>query len=231
MNFPLEHKTVRPGNFVGYNYYHSKRSEQAELINQTRKPLNRTRKLSIVLVGLILIFTAIALKANNTAEKYISIPVSKTTPAVSGTAVATNSCSSNKLSQEILVSLSQRHLWACNYQKILFSSPVVTGDSQYADTVTPAGTYQIYAKETGITLTGSDQISSWNDYVNYWMPFLDNSYGAYGLHDATWRANNEFGNIDPSSSNASHGCVELPLATAKWLYNWVNVGTTVQINS
>jgi lipoprotein-anchoring transpeptidase ErfK/SrfK len=97
--------------------------------------------------------------------------------------------------------------------------------------LTPTGTYHIYAKQTDTTLTGSDSTGSWNDYVYYWMPFLDNQYGTYGFHDATWRPANAFGNVDPYSSKGSHGCVELPLATSKWLYNWSAVGTTVTINS
>jgi lipoprotein-anchoring transpeptidase ErfK/SrfK len=63
------------------------------------------------------------------------------------------------------------------------------------------------------------------------MPFLDNEYGQYGLHDATWRSPGDFGNISPSSSDGSQGCVELPLATAAWLYNWVVIGTPVTIQN
>jgi lipoprotein-anchoring transpeptidase ErfK/SrfK len=63
------------------------------------------------------------------------------------------------------------------------------------------------------------------------MPFLENQYGSYGFHDATWRSASDFGNISPDSSDASHGCVELPLATAKWLYSWAAIGTTVTIKS
>jgi lipoprotein-anchoring transpeptidase ErfK/SrfK len=63
------------------------------------------------------------------------------------------------------------------------------------------------------------------------MPFLNNQHGTYGFHDATWRPDNEFGTVSPDSSEASHGCVELPLATSAWLYAWAPVGTTVTIQS
>jgi lipoprotein-anchoring transpeptidase ErfK/SrfK len=63
------------------------------------------------------------------------------------------------------------------------------------------------------------------------MPFLNNKYGTYGLHDATWRASTDFGNISPSSSLASHGCVEMPLAAAAWLFDWAAIGTTVTIQA
>jgi lipoprotein-anchoring transpeptidase ErfK/SrfK len=147
-------------------------------------------------------------------------------------AVATvNPCLSNTLNQLVLVSVSKRHLWACSYQNILFNSPVVTGMEFLAADLTPVGTYHIYAKQTDRYLTGQDSTGSWNVYVYYWMPFLYNQYGAYGFHDATWRQPNAFGNVSQYSSNASHGCVELPLATAQWLYGWVQVGTTVKVIS
>jgi lipoprotein-anchoring transpeptidase ErfK/SrfK len=142
-----------------------------------------------------------------------------------------NPCAANTLDKLALVSISQRHLWACQGTTSVYDSAVVTGMENLPADLTPVGTYHVYGKETNLYLKGSDSTGSWNDYVYYWMPFLDNQYGAYGFHDATWRAADAFGNISPDSSNASHGCVELPLATAKWLYGWVVVGTAVTIES
>lgn len=142
-----------------------------------------------------------------------------------------NPCSGNSLEQLILVSTSQRHLWACDAQAELYNSPVITGMDFLAADITPTGTYHIYAKEQDVYLKGSDSTGSWDDYVYYWMPFLDNQYGEYGLHDATWRTANQFGNISPDSNQASHGCVEMPLTTAAWIYNWAVIGTTVTIES
>src|SRR5262249_11057641 len=137
----------------------------------------------------------------------------------------------NTASKLILVSISQRHMWACSGTSVAYNSAVVTGMEQLAADLTPTGTYHIYGKSTNLYLKGSDSTGSWNDYVNYWMPFLHNQYGSYGFHDATWRPDSAFGNIDPNSNQASHGCVETPLAAAKWLYNWAPVGTTVTIES
>lgn len=146
-------------------------------------------------------------------------------------APAPNYCAANTLSQNVLVSISKRHLWACENTKTVFDSAVVTGMENIPSDLTPTGTYHIYAKQTNLYLNGSDSTGSWHDYVYYWMPWLNDQYGIYGFHDATWRDPSAFGNIDPYSKNASHGCVELPLATAKWLYNWSSVGTTVTIES
>ncbi len=100
-----------------------------------------------------------------------------------------------------------------------------------ASTLTPRGTFKIYGKIADTVLTGKDETGSWRDPVSYWMPYLDNQYGTYGFHDATWRDNKEFGAIDANSSKASHGCVELPLDTAAWVYSWAGVGTNVTVTS
>jgi L,D-transpeptidase catalytic domain len=142
-----------------------------------------------------------------------------------------NPCQANTLGQYILVSVSQRHLWACDYSTLVYDSAVVTGMERYAADRTPVGTYQIADKQTNVRLTGSDSTGNWDDPVQYWLPFLTNQYGQYGFHDATWRQPGEFGNIDPNSSKASHGCVETPLATAKWLYGWAQIGTTVTVEN
>jgi len=144
---------------------------------------------------------------------------------------ANTPCASNTAGKLIIVSISARHLWACTGTAQQYSSAVVTGQENLAADLTPTGTYQIYGKQTNLSLKGSDRTGSWNDYVYYWMPFLHNQYGTYGFHDATWRNANDFGNIDPYSSQGSHGCIELPLATAKWIYSWAENGTTVNIVS
>jgi lipoprotein-anchoring transpeptidase ErfK/SrfK len=147
-----------------------------------------------------------------------------------------NACSQNTLDQNIIVSITKQHLWACAGSASQYDSAVVTGMEQYPADLTPTGTYHIYAKQTDLTLRGSDSTGSWSDPVSYWMPFLDNQYGTYGFHDATWRVATDFGHVDinapyTAASHASHGCVELPLAAGKWLYDWASVGTTVTIES
>ncbi len=142
-----------------------------------------------------------------------------------------NHCASNNLDKSIIVSVGQRHMWVCEKTSTVYKSPVVTGMENLPADLTPRGTYQIYAKAADTTLSGSDSTGSWNEHVDYWMPFLDNQYGTYGFHDATWRKNSDFGNIDPKSKNASHGCVELPLAAMKWFYNWAPENTSVTIEN
>jgi lipoprotein-anchoring transpeptidase ErfK/SrfK len=156
----------------------------------------------------------------------------RTTPPPAASAVAPqNVCANNTLPQLALVSISQRTMWACQGTNQIYSTPVVTGMENYPADLTPTGTYYISSKQTNLYLDGSDSTGSWHDYVYYWMPFLHNKYGTYGFHDATWRPANAFGNISPYTNQASHGCVEMPLTAAAWLFNWIEVGSTVTIEA
>jgi hypothetical protein len=138
--------------------------------------------------------------------------------------------------QEIIVSISAQHMWACDGTTTAYDNPVITGMEMYPADLTPPGTYHVFTKETDHTLKGCDSTGCWNDYVNYYLIFLTNQYGNYGFHDATWRSPSDFGKIninapDTAAKVGSHGCVEMPLAAAKWLYGWALVGTTVVIQS
>ena len=55
------------------------------------------------------------------------------------------------------------------------------------------------------------------------MAFIGSSYG---LHDATWRTN--FGG-DIYKGAGSHGCINMPYASAAKLYDLIDAGTLVMI--
>ena len=236
----LQHKTIRPGSLVGYSYYHSSRRAPAAAARPARplpRPghhLLRWAVLAVILAGIV--FVAPLLRGGSTpagpsTPAKAAPPKTSAPAAVPAQTAATNYCATNKQGALILVSISQRRLWACQEGQTAYTTPVVTGMENLAADLTPTGTYHIYAKQTNVTLAGSDTTGSWSDPVSYWMPFLHNQYGSYGFHDATWRPANAFGNISPNSPNASHGCVEMPLAASKWLYDWAHVGTPVTIAS
>jgi hypothetical protein len=244
----LENKTIRPGRLIGYSYYYSNRRplppakpmRRPSSLGLTRLLLRLRWSLLGVLILGILIFVPPLLRSGDKPANFAVPPKStgssasvagstpKSTPAATA---ATGHCAGNKLSQSIVVSINQRHLWVCQDSRTVYDTPVVTGINYLAADKTPTGSYHIYDKQTNVTLAGSDTTGSWSDPVRYWMPFLHNQYGSYGFHDATWRDNSAFGNISPNSADASHGCIELPLSASEWLYNWAQVGTTVTIES
>jgi len=155
--------------------------------------------------------------------------------AKEATTQAVNPCATNTTAKLLLVSVSQRRVWACAANRVALSTPVITGNENVASDLTPVGSYLIIKKQTSVHLIGCDvpqhPTDCWNDFVNYDMIFLYNQYGHYDFHDATWRQPNDFGNISPYTSNASHGCVETPLTAMTWIYNWAPVGTTVTVES
>ena len=237
----------QPGDLI-YRNYSSPRRKNKKSLNSSKLRIQQIPLRRVLTVALLiaLIFSVPVYAhfhedkkslsktiAPNQTKVVISKPVSPTTSQTATPIASTpvTDCSGNTSPQLLIVSISERHLWACNSSDLAYQTAVVTGDTNVAADATPIGTYHIYSKQTNLYLTGSDSRGSWNDYVYYWMPFLSNQYGVFGLHDATWRAPTDFGNISPDSDNASHGCVELPLSAAQWIYTWANVGTTIVINS
>ncbi len=203
---------------------------------QTNPPAKKPKKKHpirkmLVFVLILVIAAGVLIKSEDGLGPFSDAKPDTTLSSINSKPLEESECSSNTQSKLIVVVLNLQHIWACNYNKVAFSSAVVTGYTGNPADVTPLGNFKIYAKETNVVLTGSDGVTSWHDPVSYWMPFLFNQYGAYGFHDATWRTPGQFGNISTSSPNASHGCVECPLATAKWLYGWTQIGTMITIKA
>jgi lipoprotein-anchoring transpeptidase ErfK/SrfK len=211
--------------------------------HRSHQPKNSSKHISLAKIFaalfVVVVLAGFAFHTLHTTKPKIVTVTTKTVASVSNAKqqtpsttvkAAPNDCASNTLSQNLIVSINAQHLWACDNTTLEYDTAVITGAEPVNDG-TPIGTYQIYAKYTNQVLKGCDTTGCWSDPVSYWMPFLEGSDGPYGLHDATWRTASQFGNISPESDNGSHGCVELPLAAATWIYNWASVGTTVTIES
>ncbi len=122
----------------------------------------------------------------------------------------------------VFVSIPKQHLTYFVDGKVALDCPVVTGNAGNHNT--PRGTFYLIYKSRNLVLRGSnDDGSKYNSYVNYWMDFLGTSFG---LHDATWRST--FGG-DIYKGNGSHGCVNMPLASAGELYEMLEPGTPILI--
>lgn len=84
-------------------------------------------------------------------------------------------------------------------------------------TPTVVGTFHVYTKNPLMTMRGLNTDGSKYEVPN--VPWSSFFYAGYALHGAPWRSS--FGYSD------SHGCVNLPVPVAKWVYGWAPVGTTV----
>ena len=113
------------------------------------------------------------------------------------------------------VDLANQHLYLIVNGKIDYESDVVSGNVS-AGHNTPDGIYGVTYKTVNATLRGP----GYESFVYYWMPYN----GGVGLHDATWRG--KFGG-EIYKYSGSHGCVNLPLATAKYIYGVVETGFPV----
>lgn len=86
-----------------------------------------------------------------------------------------------------------------------------------AETPTVVGTFRIYHKNPMMTMRGFNTDGTRYEVPDVpWSSFFHNGYA---LHGAPWRSS--FGYSD------SHGCVNLPVDVAQWVYAWAAVGTPV----
>ena len=110
------------------------------------------------------------------------------------------------------VNLTTQSLVAYEGQRPVYWATVSTGRAR---TPTPTGRYRIYKKLRSTTMSGPG-------YRFRDVPHVMYFHGNYTLHGTYWHHN--FGRP------MSHGCVNLRLADAQWLYEWAPVGTLVVIH-
>jgi hypothetical protein len=113
------------------------------------------------------------------------------------------------------INLTAQHLYFYKDGEVVIDTDIVSGNltKNYG---TPVGTYPIQYRQKDATLVGED----YETPVSYWMPFNRN----IGLHDAPWRS--QFGK-DIYLKSGSHGCINLPPAAAKTIYDGVSRGIAV----
>ena len=123
---------------------------------------------------------------------------------------------SAKAQKAIVVSISQQMLWAYKGEKIVMSSYVSTGKTGFD---TPIGSYSVLTKLSSQTMAGVIGGEYYNVPDVPSVLYFTNR--GHALHGTYWH--NSFG------APMSHGCVNLPLDSAAWLYDWAPIGTRVLI--
>lgn len=121
----------------------------------------------------------------------------------------------------IEIDLSKQTLWCYKDKKMVFSSKLKSGKVN-GNYETPIGAHKIWSREKDKKLTGRNlDGSEYNSEVKYWIPI---NYGGVGLHDADWVK--YFGGNN-YINNGSHGCINLPIEAAEFIFNNFPVGTPV----
>lgn len=113
------------------------------------------------------------------------------------------------------INLTAQHLFYYKNGKKLIESDFVSGNEAKGWS-TPAGAYPLTYKQKDATLKGAN----YKTPVTYWMPFNGN----IGMHDGYWRSS--FGGTI-YKKNGSHGCVNLPPAVAKTIFENIEKGVPV----
>jgi LysM repeat protein len=160
-------------------------------------------------------------RANNLANpsfiyvgQRLVIPVAGTSPSTtdSSSSVPATTTANEKW---IDVNLSTQTLHAYEGGSVVYTARVSTGISRYP---TPVGTYYIQRKYRYDDMTGGSYARG--DY--YYLPdvpYCMYYYAGYSLHGTYWH--NNFG------TPMSHGCTNLSITDAGWLFNWAPIGTKV----
>ena len=121
--------------------------------------------------------------------------------------------------EEIVVSLGAQRLWSYEGENMVLTTLVSTGTAETLEVATPVGHWQILVKLPMETMTGTIAGKPYEvDDVPYVMYFTNEGHA---LHGTYWH--NNFG------TPMSHGCVNLPMDVAEWMFRWAPEGTPVTI--
>jgi hypothetical protein len=119
--------------------------------------------------------------------------------------------------RHIEVSIGKQWLYAYEGGVRIFDAPVATGRDGFN---TPVGNYAIYYRLPMQTMVGSAGGESWNVPNVPWVQYV---VGGVAIHGTYWH------NAHGTGYRPSHGCINLRIEDAQWLYEWADIGTSVAI--
>ncbi|WP_448572717.1 L,D-transpeptidase, partial [Trichothermofontia sp.] len=112
----------------------------------------------------------------------------------------------------IEIDTSRQRLFAWEGNKQVYAVIVSTGK---ASTPTPSGIFAIQSRHRYARMRGADYDVPDVPYTMYYS-------GNYAIHGAYWH--HRFG------TPVSHGCVNVAVDHAKWLFEWASIGTPVVVH-
>ena len=118
----------------------------------------------------------------------------------------------------IEVNLQEQTLAVYDQRRLVFATIIASGADPFW---TQPGAFQIYQKHEATPMQGAMGDRSEAYYLEDvpWTMYYD---GPRALHGAYWRAKMGF--------PQSHGCVNLTVGDAHWLYNWGQIGDWVYVH-
>jgi LysM repeat protein len=130
----------------------------------------------------------------------------------SSPAPTSSSASASTSGKWIDINVATQSVVAYEGQRPVYWATVSTG---LARTPTVKGRFRIYSKYRSTTMAGPGY-----RYTN--VPYVMFFHRGYSMHGCYWH--NNFG------QPMSHGCVNMRIGDAKWVYNWAPVGTLVVVH-
>jgi hypothetical protein len=121
--------------------------------------------------------------------------------------------------KEVVVSISQQYMWAYEGDTEVIESWVSTGTAETEAVTTPVGYWSVLTKYDSQTMEGTISGEYYRVPDVPYVMYFDNLGNA--LHGTYWH--NNFGHP------MSHGCVNLPMDVAAFLYSWTDIGTAVTV--
>lgn len=118
----------------------------------------------------------------------------------------------------IEVNLYEQVMTVYDNSKMIFATLISSGGKPF---YTRPGLFKIYRKVDFEYMTGAFEADRSDYYYIEQVPYIMYFDDARALHGAYW--NNYLGN------QGSHGCVNLSVADAHWLYEWANQGDAVYV--
>jgi lipoprotein-anchoring transpeptidase ErfK/SrfK len=142
-----------------------------------------------------------------------ALPTDTAMPLVTQAVIPTPGANnSGNTGRWIDVDLTRQMVYAYEGSTLVNSFVTSTGTWQYP---TVTGQYRVYIKYRYKHMSGPG-------YSLPDVPFTMFFYQGYAIHGTYWH--NNFG------TPMSHGCVNLSIPDAEWIYNWSSVGTLVNVH-
>jgi lipoprotein-anchoring transpeptidase ErfK/SrfK len=140
------------------------------------------------------------------------VPTSYIPPTAKPNSGGSNTTAGSSGERWIDVDLTHQMVYAYQGNTVANSFVVSTGTWEHP---TVTGQFNVYIKYQSTRMTGPG-------YNLPNVPYTMYFYKGYALHGTYWHSN--FG------TPMSHGCVNLSIPDAQWLYNWASVGTLVNVH-
>jgi hypothetical protein len=140
-------------------------------------------------------------------QKYVARVTPQTTPPAGVTG-----------DRWIEINLFEQTLAVYDQRQLVFATVIASGADPFW---TQPGLFQIYEKHDKTLMRGSFEADASDAYYLEDVPWTMYYDKARALHGAYWRAKMGF--------TQSHGCVNLTVGDAHWLFNWGQVGDWVYV--